>query len=148
MTSVLGWSNICKHTQECLKCSTWVDSMTLIKKTLNVGRNAAAYFVTASMTKTKIMDKLQVKGQNMGRVFNSRSGCTCPIHLSCYEAKLPNLKLKTRLKQLLGSLSCWIWHSLQNESWYWQRERRQNRDIKGCKVWTIVIHSLQLRTSG
>jgi hypothetical protein len=34
----------------------------------------------------------------------------CAMRLSCYEAKLPNLKLKTRPKQLLGSLSIDIAH--------------------------------------
>jgi len=57
------------------------------------------------------MDKLQLTEQNLGRLFNSRSGCMCAMHLFCYEAKQPNLKLKTRAKQLLvlshktGSLS-------------------------------------------
>jgi hypothetical protein len=41
---------------------------------------------------------------NLGRVFNSRSGCMCAMHLCCYEAKRPNLKLKTLPRQLLGSL--------------------------------------------
>jgi hypothetical protein len=50
------------------------------------------------------MDKLQLTGQNLGRVFNSRSGCVCAMHLSCFETKLPNLMLKTRPKQLLGYL--------------------------------------------
>jgi hypothetical protein len=50
------------------------------------------------------MDKLQLAGLNLGRVFNSRSGCMWARHLFCYEAKQPNLKLKTRPKQLLGSL--------------------------------------------
>ncbi len=50
------------------------------------------------------MDKLQLAGQNLGRVFNSRSGCVCDMQLSCFETKLPNLMLKTRPKQLLGSL--------------------------------------------
>ncbi len=50
------------------------------------------------------MDSLQLKGQNLGRVFNSRSGCMHATHLFGYEAKLPNLKLKTRPKQFLGSL--------------------------------------------
>jgi hypothetical protein len=51
-----------------------------------------------------IMDKLQLTGQNLGGVFNSRSGCMCAMHLCFYEAKQPNLKLKTWPKQLLGSL--------------------------------------------
>jgi hypothetical protein len=50
------------------------------------------------------MDKLKLTGQNLGRVFNSRLG-----HASIHRAivcitKGPNLKLKTRPKQLLGSL--------------------------------------------
>ncbi len=47
------------------------------------------------------MDKLQLTGQNLGRVFNSRSGPMCAMHLCCYEAKWCSLKLKTRAKQLL-----------------------------------------------
>ncbi len=50
------------------------------------------------------MDKLQLAGQNLGRVFNSRSCCVCDMQLSCFEAKLPNLMLKTWPKQLIGSL--------------------------------------------
>jgi len=50
------------------------------------------------------MDNLKSTGQNLGRVFNSRSGCMCAMHLICYESKQPNLKLKTLPKQLLGSL--------------------------------------------
>jgi hypothetical protein len=38
----------------------------------------------------------------MGRVFNSRSGIE--YILLCIRAKLPNLELKTRPKQLLGPL--------------------------------------------
>jgi len=50
--------------------------------------------------KTHVTDKLQLRGQNLGRVFNSRSGCLCAAHLCSYEAKQPRLKLKTRPKQL------------------------------------------------
>ncbi len=42
--------------------------------------------------------------QNLGRVLIFRSGCMCAMHLFCQEAKQPNLKLKARSKQLLGSL--------------------------------------------
>jgi hypothetical protein len=49
------------------------------------------------------MDNLQLTGRHLGQVFNSRNGCMCAMHL-CYEAKQPNLNLKTRPKQLLGSL--------------------------------------------
>ncbi len=50
------------------------------------------------------MDKLHLTGQNLGRVFNSRSGRVHAIHSCCYWARLPDLKLKTWPKQLLGSL--------------------------------------------
>ncbi len=58
------------------------------------------------MGKTRGLDmgKPQLAGQYLGRVFSSRSGCTCQKHLFCYEAKQPNLKLRTRPKQLFGSL--------------------------------------------
>jgi len=50
------------------------------------------------------MDKLQLTRQNLGWVFNSRSDCMPAVHLFCYVAKQPNLKLKTRSKQVLGPL--------------------------------------------
>jgi hypothetical protein len=50
------------------------------------------------------MDKLQLTGQNLGRVFNHKSVLMFAMHLFCYEAKQPNLNLKTRPKQLLGCL--------------------------------------------
>jgi hypothetical protein len=48
------------------------------------------------------MGKLQLTGQNLGRVFNSKTGFMYPMRIYCFEAKLHNLKLKTRPKQLLG----------------------------------------------
>jgi hypothetical protein len=50
------------------------------------------------------MDTLQLTGLNLGRVFNFRNGRVHAMHLHCCRVKLPNLKLKTRPKQLLGSL--------------------------------------------
>jgi hypothetical protein len=50
------------------------------------------------------MDKLHLTGQNLGRVFNFRNGRVLAVHLLCCGVKLPNLKLKTWPKQLLGSL--------------------------------------------
>ncbi len=50
------------------------------------------------------MDKLRLTGQNLDRVFNFRFGHLDAEHFWCYQVKLPNLKLKTRPKQLLGSL--------------------------------------------
>ncbi len=50
------------------------------------------------------MDKLQLTGQNLGRVFNFRNVPLHAAHLWCYQAKRPNLMMKTRPEQLLGSL--------------------------------------------
>jgi hypothetical protein len=50
------------------------------------------------------MDKLQLTGQNLGRVFNFRSGRLHDATFLVLSVKLPNLQLKTRPKQLLSSL--------------------------------------------
>ncbi len=51
------------------------------------------------------MDKLWLTGRALGQVFNFRSGCMChSMHLWPGVAKQLNLELKTRPKQLLGSL--------------------------------------------
>jgi hypothetical protein len=50
------------------------------------------------------MDKLKPTGQNLGRVFHCRLSHTCMGHTIVHITKQPNLKLKTRPKQLLGSL--------------------------------------------
>ncbi len=49
------------------------------------------------------MDKLKLTGQNLGRVFNSKLGRACKCSAIAYITKQPNLKMKTRPKQLLGS---------------------------------------------
>ncbi len=51
-----------------------------------------------------MVNKLQLKRRNLGRVFNFRSGYLHTVHLLCYRVKLPSLKLKTRPEQILGSL--------------------------------------------
>jgi hypothetical protein len=48
--------------------------------------------------------KLQLTGQNLGRVFIFRNGRVHAVHFICNGVKLHNLKLKTWPKQLLGSL--------------------------------------------
>ncbi len=64
------------------------------------------------------MDKLQLAGWNLGRVFNS----------SWYQPKHPNLKLKTRPKQLLGSLPIPL--ALPGYSfWFWVREGRYSTKL-------------------
>ncbi len=51
------------------------------------------------------MDKLKLIGRNLGRVCKSRLGhAFVKCHAIAYKSKGPNLKLKTRPKQLLGSL--------------------------------------------
>jgi hypothetical protein len=50
------------------------------------------------------MDKLQLTGQNLGRVFNFRNDRVHAVHFLCYGVKLPNLKLKTWPKQPIDPL--------------------------------------------
>jgi hypothetical protein len=50
------------------------------------------------------MDKLQLTGRNLGRVFNSRSSRVHALQLHFSEAEQPNFKMKVRPKKLLGSL--------------------------------------------
>ncbi len=50
------------------------------------------------------MDQLQLPVQILDQEFNFENGCEYAVHFLCYEVKLPNLKLKTWPKQLLGSL--------------------------------------------
>jgi len=49
------------------------------------------------------MDKLQLTGQNLVRVFHFRSGRMHAATFLVLSVKLPNLQLKTWPKQLLGS---------------------------------------------
>jgi len=71
------------------------------------GDNVIKHVFSSSPTRRQItpsMDKLQLTGQNLGRVFNFRSD---HLHAATYlvsSVKLPNLQLKTQPKQLLGSL--------------------------------------------
>jgi hypothetical protein len=50
------------------------------------------------------MDKLQLTRQNLARAYNFRYGRVRSVYLLCLGVKLPNLKLKTQPKQVLGSL--------------------------------------------
>jgi len=54
------------------------------------------------------MDKLLPTGRNLGRVINFRSGGMYDRHLPSSIPVRPNLELKTRPKQLLGSLRLYI----------------------------------------
>ncbi len=58
------------------------------------------------------MDKLQLTGQALDRVFNFRSSPVYTMHLLPSVAIRPNLELKTRPKQLLGSLPLVIAHPI------------------------------------
>jgi hypothetical protein len=50
------------------------------------------------------MDQLQLPVQIPDQDFNFKNGCENAVHFLCYGVKLPNLKLKTWPKKLLGSL--------------------------------------------
>jgi hypothetical protein len=72
-----------------------------------------AYCCTKTLTKTKKVLKYQViysltnyTRQNLSRVLHSRSGFLYSMHLFCFEAKLPSLKLKTWLCILQVFFSC------------------------------------------
>ncbi len=52
----------------------------------------------SAMMTVAILDKLQLTGRYLGRVFNSGSGCVHAMNLCHYEVKQTNLKLKTRAK--------------------------------------------------
>ncbi len=49
-------------------------------------------------------NKVECRGLNLGRGFNSSSGCYCVMEFLFLVAKLPSLKLKARRKQHWGSL--------------------------------------------
>jgi hypothetical protein len=51
-----------------------------------------------------VIDKLMPTGQKLGLVFNSWFGHACICSAIAYITNLPNLKLKTQPKKLLGSL--------------------------------------------
>jgi hypothetical protein len=48
------------------------------------------------------IENLQLTGQNLGQVFSSKSGCPRAMHFIPFEAKQPNLNLKTWSKQLIS----------------------------------------------
>ncbi len=54
--------------------------------------------------KCLVIDKLKLRGQNLGRVFNFRLSRACVCCATAYKTKWPSLKLKTWPKQLIGSL--------------------------------------------
>jgi hypothetical protein len=64
----------------------------------------AVLFVILYCLLVKTVDKLQLTGQNLGRVFNFRSGHLHFATFLSFSVKLPNLHMKTQPKQLLGSL--------------------------------------------
>ncbi len=67
------------------------------------------------------MDKLQITGENFGRVFNSRNSCVHALQLHFSEAEQqPNLKMKIRPKQPRGYLPLDIalpWQTQQMHIW-------------------------------
>jgi hypothetical protein len=65
------------------------------------------------------MEKLELKGQSLGQVFNSSGGCGPGIHyLFCYEAKVAGLELSSLPLEIV----------LPDVSAIWQRERERERE--------------------
>jgi hypothetical protein len=75
-----------------------------IKPLTNKFHGIGTLYDCHSVTSTLVMDKHKLTGQTLGRVFNSRGVCVHAMHLLSSVAIRPNLELKTRPKQLLGSL--------------------------------------------
>jgi hypothetical protein len=67
------------------------------------GEMAKKYFLFISSFSDQNMHNYT--GQNLCRVFNSRSVRVHDMHLHCIRTKMPNLKLKTRHKQSLVNLT-------------------------------------------
>ncbi len=77
-----------------------------------------------------IMDKLWLLGLNLGRVFSSRSGCMRAMHLLNSGTSLPNLGLKTRTKQFIGSLL--LAFLLPNNTDSWSNVYRDRLALQPC----------------
>ncbi len=57
---------------------------------------SSALFTVDSLPLGSIMEKLQLREQNLGQVFNLRSGHLHAAKFLLLSIKLPNLQLKTR----------------------------------------------------
>jgi hypothetical protein len=115
VTSIPGNSTdplrfLSKSTVNTYAACTWVASLTTLLFGVFKCRSMAEILFGLSEADAQLelqekhYDKLKVKitraGQNLGRVFNFRSGRVRAVHLLCYRVKLPSLKLKTWPKQL------------------------------------------------
>jgi len=64
---------------------------------------AAAEAIKSKLKENKTTDKLLLEGQNLCRVFNSRSDRTLAVNKVRLAAKRPSLKLKAQLGRHRGS---------------------------------------------
>jgi hypothetical protein len=71
---------------------------------LTINPETGQVLPSANTRAAESMDKLQLIRKNLGRVFKFRNGHVHAVHFLCYRVKMPNLKLKTWPKQLLGFL--------------------------------------------
>jgi len=80
-----------RTTKQCLKyqCTSKCLSSQTIAECNSWGVVELSNILLAS-----VMDKLQLTGQNLGRVFNFRFGHLHAEHFWCYQVKLPNLKVE------------------------------------------------------
>ncbi len=74
------------------------------RQSWDCGIGLVGNWLSMGCLKSYNMDKLELTGQNLGRVFNSRWGRTCVCHAIAVSIKQPSLKLKTGSKLLFGSL--------------------------------------------
>ncbi len=92
----------------------WLSHVTVIGIITGV---IALHYANVNTALGMSMDKIGLTGQNLGRVFNSRSGCFHIMKKCCHQAKLSTLRLKTRTEQVLGLLLLYIVFWLRPKFW-------------------------------
>jgi len=78
-------------------------SIRVIEWVVKYDEIAKKYFLFISSFSDQNMHSF--KGQNLRRVFNSRTVRVHDMHLHCIQTNLPSLKLKPRHKQILVNLT-------------------------------------------
>ena len=100
--------------------------------------------------------KLEPRGQNLGKTFNSRWARSYMSRCSCIEAKRNNLKLKTGTNNFIVS-SCCLFHAhwlIRQESWstrintqsiiFWEGFRMRRDDDNDTQYDSLNCNSLSL----
>jgi len=126
----------------------WIGTQSWSKKKRNFGVNLLALLSkfqhsifpsTLTLNEWKLFtDKLKLTGQNLVQILKFRRDCLHVIQSYYLETKLPDLKLKTRPKQLLGYLRVDI--ALPDLSFI---TNRKDITILATKPWTWFLQDFQ-----